>query len=221
MPYTGHSVLTQEQTSCASDALQALFAAKVIKPCAAAPTPASLKPPSLPPLRLGLVKPAPGYAGQSGRTLHAVALTYGDLIRQLIFQLTLSGERESLTALTLSFGGLRSGWARFADDAFSLHDYSYVPGVSISGTLGREGVNLQIGGHSAAPGSLHRGAHKSLVGTLGGTHVVLSGSYLAGAIATAAIVGSDAQESSHAGSDSSAARSAARRLDGLLGSVQP
>ena len=35
----------------------------------------------------------------------------------------------------------------------------------------RRGVDLQISGSSAAHGSLRRGAHKSLVGTLGGTHV--------------------------------------------------
>jgi pimeloyl-ACP methyl ester carboxylesterase len=220
VPYTGHSVLTEEQTSCASDALKALFADATVKPCAPAPAPASLQPPPLPPTRIGLVTPAPGYRGLSGRTLHAVVLTYGDFIRQLVLQLTLSGGLESLDP-TLSFGGLRSGWARFADDAFSLHDYSFVPGVTVSGTIDSEGVNLQISGRSAAHGSLHRGAHKSLVGTLGGGHVALSGSYLAGALATAAIVGSDAQESSNAGSDGSAARSAAQRLGELLRSFQP
>jgi hypothetical protein len=96
-----------------------------------------------------------------------------------------------------------------------------VPGVSISGKIDSEGVDLQISGPSAARGSLRRGAHKSLVGTLGGAHVALSGSYLAGAVATAAIVGSDAQESSNAGSGSSAARRGTRQLARLLGSFQP
>jgi pimeloyl-ACP methyl ester carboxylesterase len=118
VPYTGHSVLTQEQTSCASDALKALFAGTTVKPCASAPAPASLRPPPLPPTRIGLVTPAPGYRGLSGRTLHAVALTYGDIVRQLVFQLTISGGLESLDP-TLSFGGLRSGWARFAEDALT------------------------------------------------------------------------------------------------------
>ncbi len=221
VPYTGHSVLTEEQSSCASDALQALFAAKTVKPCTPAPAPASLRPASLPPLRLGLITPAPGYRGLSGRTLHAVALTYGDLIRQSVFQLTISGRLESLSAPTFSIGGLRSGWARFAKDTFSLHDYSYVPGVTVSGTIDSAGADLQVSGHSAAQGSLRGGAHKSLKGTLGGTNVTLSDSYLTGAIATTAIVGSDARESSHAGSDGPAARSAARRLDRLLGSIQP
>jgi pimeloyl-ACP methyl ester carboxylesterase len=220
VPYTGHSVLTEEQTSCASDALKALFAGTTVKPCPPAPAPASLRPPPLPPTAIRQVTPAPGYRGLPGRTLHAVALSYGDLIRELVFQLTISGGLESLNP-TLSFGGLRSGWARFADNAISLHDYSYVPGVSISGKLDSEGVDLQISGPSAAHGSLRRGVHKSLVGSLGGTRVVLSGSYLAGAVATAAIVGSDAQESSNAGAGSSGARRATRRLARLLGSFQP
>jgi pimeloyl-ACP methyl ester carboxylesterase len=221
VPYTGHSVLTEEQTSCASEALQALFAQKPVKQCPPAPAPASLRPQPPPPTRIGLVSPAPGYRGLPGRTLHAVALTYGDFVHQLLFELTLSGALESDLEPALSFGGLRSGWAQFAGDAFKLHDYSYVPGVTLSGTIDSEGADLQIGGSSAASGSLHRGANKSLVGTLAGTHVALSGSYLAGAIATAAIVGADAQKSSNSGSDSSAARSSARRLDRLLGGIQP
>jgi hypothetical protein len=167
------------------------------------------------------VSAAPGYSGLLGRTLHAVALTYGDFVHQLLFELTLSGALESEAVPTLSFGGLRSGWARFAGGEFSLHDYSFVPGVTISGTIDNEGVELQVGGRSASHGSLRRGAHKALVGTVGGTHVVLSGSYVASAEATAAIVGSDARESSQADPDGSADGSAARRLDLLLGGVQP
>jgi pimeloyl-ACP methyl ester carboxylesterase len=221
VPYTGHSVLTQDQTSCASEALQAQFAAKPVKPCAPAPAPASLLPPSLPPLRIGLVAPEHGYSGLPGRTLHAVALTLGDFIRQLVFQLTISGSLESLAAPNISFGGLRAGWVRFANDSFSLHGYSYVPGITVSGTIKGETESLQIAGQSAAPGSLHRVANKSLIGTLGGRSVVLSASSLARAVATAAIVGSDAQESSYAGARRAAARGAARRLDELLGGLQP
>jgi pimeloyl-ACP methyl ester carboxylesterase len=221
VPYTGHSVLTEEQGSCASEALQALFEAKPVNACPASPPPASLRPQAPPPQRIGLVAPAPGYGGLPGRTLHALALTYGDFVHQLVFQLALSGALESGAVPALSFGGLRSGWAQFAGDEFSLHAYSYVPGVTISGTIDSEGVALQVGGRSAAHGSLRRGAHKSLVGTLGDAHVVLTGSYLASVEATAAIVGSHAQESSHAGSNGSAARGAAGRLDRLLSGVQP
>jgi pimeloyl-ACP methyl ester carboxylesterase len=218
VPYTGHSVLTEEQTSCASEALHALFSAKPVKPCAAAPPPPSLRPPPLPPPRLALVSPTNGYAGLPGRTLHAVALTLTDFIRQLALQLTLIGSAEEISALpTLRTGGLRAGWGEFAGETLSLHGYSYVPGMTVSGSIKAGTEDLQVGGPTAAHGTLRLGPHKSLVGTLGGLHVVLSAS----SIATAAIVGSDAQTSSHAGSGGSAARAAARRLAELLGSLEP
>jgi len=218
VPYTGHSVLTEEQTPCASQAMQALFAANPVKPCPAAPPPASLQPAPLPPLRLALVSPAKGYSGLPGRTLHAVALTLDDFIRQLALQLTLGGSLESIAALpTLRTGGLRAGWAELAGGALSLHGYSYVPGVTITGSIKAEAEDLQVGGAAAAHGTLRRGPHKSLVGTLGGHHVVLPAS----STATAAIVGDDAQQSSHPGSGGSAARAAARRLAEPLGRVQP
>jgi pimeloyl-ACP methyl ester carboxylesterase len=218
VPYTGHSVLTEEQTSCASDALQALFVGHTVKPCRHTPIPASLRPPPLAPVRLALVAPASGYSGIPGRTLHAVSLTLSDFLRQLVLRLTLSGALESTGALApLRVGGLRAGWAEFANDEFELHDYSYIPGVSISGSIKRESEDLQISGSAAAHGTLRGMPHKSLAGTLGGRHVVLPAS----AIATAAIVGDDAQASSHPGSGGAGARGAARRLAELLGRLEP
>jgi len=217
VPYTGHSVLTEEQTSCASEALQALFAATPVKPCPAAPPPSILRPAPLPPLSLALVAPAKHYDGLPGRTLHAVALTLADFIRSLALQLTLSGSAESLTAPTLRVGGLRAGWAQLASGELGLRGYSYVPGVTISGSIKAGGGELQIGGASAVHGTLREGPHKSLVGTLGGRHVVLP----ANSIAAAAIVGDDAQASSHPGSGGSAARSDARLLAELLRRLEP
>ena len=216
VPDTGHSVLTQEQGSCASEALQALFASKPVEPCPATPLPASLRPPPLPPLRLSAVAPAKGYGGRSGRTLHAVALTLGDFVRQFVLQLTVSGSSEGASA-SLSTGGLRAGWAQVVAGGLSLHGYSYVPGVTVSGSVKGEAELLQIGGSSAARGTLRSGPDKSLVGTLGGRHVVLAQS----SIASAAIVGGDAQESLHRGRGGSAGRSAAGLLAELLGSVGP
>ena len=75
--------------------------------------------------------------------------------------------------------------------------------MTLSGTIEREGV----GSAASAVGAPRtarcaRTPTQSLVGTLGGRHVALPAS----AIATAAIVGSDAQASSHSGSGGSAAR---------------
>ena len=208
VPDTGHSVLTEEQTRCASEALQALFASSSVRPCRPAPPPPSLRPPPLPPLRLALVSPIKPYRGLPGRTLDAVRLTLQDFVRQL----ALSGSPESVT--TLRIGGLRAGWARFAGDAFSLHGYSYIPGMTISGSIAAGVVDLRVSGSAAAQGTLQLGPHKSLVGTLGGRHVVLSAS----STATAAIVGTDAQASYHLGAGAGA-RAAARRLVQLLSSL--
>ncbi len=218
VPYTGHSVLTEEQTSCASDALQALFAGGAIKRCAPAPAPASLRPPPLPPVQLALVAPAHGYGGVPGRTLHAVALTLGDFIRQLALQLTLSGSlgKPAVAARRCASAGCAPAGRSSPDGAFSLHGYSYVPGVTVSGSIKAETEDLQIGGSAAAHGTLTGAPRKSLAGTLGGLHVVLPAS----AIASAAIVGDDAA-SSHPGSDGPAARRAARLLAELLGRLEP
>jgi pimeloyl-ACP methyl ester carboxylesterase len=218
VPYTGHSVLTEEQTSCASKALQALFTGKPVKPCRAAPPPAALLPAPLPPPRLALLSPARGYSGLPGRTLHAVAATLEDFIRQLALQLTLSGSSEGISVLpALRVAGLRAGWAEYAGGALSLHGYSYVPGVTISGSIRAEAEDLRVGGSSAAHGTLRLGPHSSLVGTLSGHQVALPAS----SIASVGIVGEDAQESFHPGSGGSGARAAARRLAELLGRVQP
>jgi pimeloyl-ACP methyl ester carboxylesterase len=217
VPYTGHSVLTAEQTSCAHEALEALFANTPVKPCAPAPVPTDLRPQPLPPTRLALVTPAHGYDGLPGRTLHAVTLTLVSAIHQLALQLTLSGSLEGLSALRT--GGLRAGWAEFANGALSLHDYSYVPGMTISGSIEAGAESIQVSGPSAAHGSLHAAPHKALIGTLGGLHVSVSASSLASAIATAAIVGGDAQASSYSGRPRG--YSAARRLAELVGGIEP
>jgi pimeloyl-ACP methyl ester carboxylesterase len=217
VPYTGHSVLTEEQTPCASEALQALFAGQAIEPCRTAPPPASLRPPPLPPTRLALVAPQKGYRGITGRTLHAVTLTLDDFIRQLALQLGLSASSANIIALpTLRTGGLRGGWAAFAGGILSLHEYSYIPGMTVSGSLSSTAVSLRVGGSAAAHGSLRRDAHDALVGTLGGQHVLLPAS----SPATAAIVGDDAQQSYQNGAGSAAARADAGRLAQLLTSLR-
>jgi pimeloyl-ACP methyl ester carboxylesterase len=217
VPYAGHSVLTDEPTQCGTEALQALFAATPVKPCASAPEPAILRPAPLPPIRLAQVSPAHGYRGVSGRTLRTVALTLSDLIRQLTLRLTLGGAGESAGALALRIGGLRAGWAELTIHGLTLHGYSYVPGVTVSGSIKAESEDLQVSGSTAAHGTLRGIPHKSLAGVLGGHHVVLPAS----SVTTAAIVVGDAPQSSHHGAGDSAARSAARVLAQLLGGGRP
>jgi pimeloyl-ACP methyl ester carboxylesterase len=172
VPYTGHSVLTQDPTSCAHQALLAQFAGTPIKACRASGAPAALRPPPLPPTQLTTVAPTRGYPGRPGRTLHALGLTFSDLGRQLVLQLVeaIASGQLSLGS-PLNSGGLRAGWASDAAGRLNLHGYEYVPGVMISGTLSPEEADLRIAGTAAAPGTLRLGRHHKLVGTLGGERV--------------------------------------------------
>jgi pimeloyl-ACP methyl ester carboxylesterase len=220
VPYTGHSVLGEEPSSCASEALQAMFAGHPVKPCAPAPTPPSLRPPPLAPTRLSQVTPTQGNTGLSGRTVQAVALTLGDFGRQFAQQVVALGGG-GLSGILLgeeSSGGLRAGWAAYTRGAFTFHGYSYVPGLTISGTLRAGAVDLRVGGAAAAHGTLRLGPREALVGTLGGRGVHLQ----PGHTASAAIVGDNAQGSPHHGSRYAAARAALRLLARRLGRfVQP
>jgi pimeloyl-ACP methyl ester carboxylesterase len=208
VPYAGHSVLSDEPTPCAHEALQAFFAAHAVKPCRRIPTPAVLQPPPRPPLRLSEISPLGGPA-RAGRTLHAVALTFDDFARQLA-QLVAAALASEGASSSLRSGGLRAGWVHYANRAFVFNGYSYVPGVTVSGTVKAEAVDLRIGGSAAARGSL-RLSHGALVGTLGGRAVRLR----RGAMATAAIVGAHAQASPYLG-PGAVARAAAVRVRELL-----
>jgi pimeloyl-ACP methyl ester carboxylesterase len=176
VPNTGHSVLTTEPTKCALQALHAQFAGKTIAPCAAGPVSPLLAPTPLPPERLSAVVPAHGYRGRTGRTAQAVTLTLADFARQLLLALLEKASAGSIPDLSsLSTGGLRAGWVDFAAGGLRFHDYTYIPGVSLSGIVKSESATLRIGGSAAARGTLRLGAHRRFVGTLGGQHVKLAG----------------------------------------------
>jgi pimeloyl-ACP methyl ester carboxylesterase len=181
VPNTGHSVLGSDPTHCASDALQALFAGKPIRPCSTAPPPPILRPTPLPPARLSDVAPAKGNRGLPGRTLEAVVLTLENFDHQLALRLVKQLASDELgSSFSLRVGGLRAGWAGLADEAVSFHGYSYVPGVTVSGKLTPQAIVLHIGGSMAAHGNLladpqSSGPHKTLGGALGGRRVDLQG----------------------------------------------
>jgi len=191
VPFTGHSVLGTDPSKCSGEALQALFEPAPIKPCHAGRPPARLRPVAPPPPSLRDVAPAAGYAGQAGRTAHGVALTLADLARQLGLALEVAGAGDEPFASAGGTGGLHSGWATLAGSTLSLHDYSEIPGLTLSGTIRPEVIELRVGGAAAAPGTLRRGASRTLVGTLGGQVVRLP----ADSEISAAIVGIDATRS--------------------------
>jgi pimeloyl-ACP methyl ester carboxylesterase len=172
VPNTGHSVLSSDPTHCASDALQALFAGKPVKPCRAGPPPPLLRLTPLAPSSLTKVPSARGSRGLPGRTLAAVLLTLGDFDRQLELQLV--GQAvASAGSLSLRSGGLRAGWARLTGEALTFNGYSYVPGVTISGRIGSTARVLRVGGAAAARGTLRVGPQMTLSGVLGGKRVRL------------------------------------------------
>jgi pimeloyl-ACP methyl ester carboxylesterase len=174
VPDTGHSVLGTDPSSCSSDALDALFAGRPIKPCATGAVPASQRPTPLPPARLADVTPAKGYHGRVGRTLEAVRRTLSDFS----YQLTLKASSQFGALLggppKLKVGGLRSGWASLTGEGLSFHRYTYVPGVSIEGSIATGKATLHIGGSEAAQGTLRLGPRETLSGTLDGQRVHLA-----------------------------------------------
>jgi pimeloyl-ACP methyl ester carboxylesterase len=220
VPNTGHAVLEDEPTSCAHKALLAMFGGgsgevggHAIAPCRAGPpTSPVLRPTPLAPARLADVAPVHGYQNRTGRTLRAVRLTIAYFDRQLDLQVLEAGASGHSLSSELNSGGLRAGWAELGNGGLRFHGYSYVPGVTLSGTIKAERVTLHVGGGAAAQGTLHLGAHKALVGELEGRHVQV----LPSSVGSNAIVDSDAQASPDLGLGGSAARAVVRGLAGLL-----
>ena len=216
VPEVGHSVLGSDLSGCSSKALQTMFESSPVKPCTGGPQILGLlKLAPLAPVRLSDVPPAPNSRGLPGRTLDAVRLTLADLARQETMQALGALESGNIGRLiSLRTGGLRAGWASAAGGKLTLHDYSYVPGVTVSGEVTQSGVVLHIGGPAAARGTLRLRAHR-LAGTLGGKRVH-TGDSLDETTASAAIVRMDEQASPNLGSGGSAGNAGARRLALLI-----
>ena len=168
VPQTGHSVLTAEPTECAHEALLALFDGKPIKQCHAVRLPLLLRPPPLPPVRLVSVPATRGYPGLTGHTLHGVALTLSAVEREVVIQFDEAFESSDSLPTSLRSGGLRAGWERYSQGTIFFHRYSYVPGLTVTGTIGTDGVVLHIAGAAAAHGTLRAAPDHHLVGELGG-----------------------------------------------------
>jgi pimeloyl-ACP methyl ester carboxylesterase len=176
VPNTGHSVLGSDPSSCAHDALRALFAGKAVKPCGQHRPPPLLLPTPLAPRSLGAVDPARRTHGKVGRTLGAALLTLGDFGRQAILAALEQGGGIALFGglPSVSVGGLRAGWGALAHARVELHAYSYVPGVTVSGKSSSSGLTLRIGGPRAAHGTIRVNARGTLTGVLGGHRVHLA-----------------------------------------------
>ena len=170
VPNTGHSVLGSDPTSCSAHALQALFEGKPVRKCTQTTPPPLLLPTPLAPLRLAEVPLVRGDRGAAGHTVGAVLLTLADFDRQITLAL-IEHFSESLLGRTVGVGGLRAGWGDTHSGGLVLHGYSYVPGVTLSGTVTASGAKLRIGGSEAVHGTIKIDAHGILKGTLAGQRV--------------------------------------------------
>jgi pimeloyl-ACP methyl ester carboxylesterase len=174
VPNTGHSVLGSDPTSCAHEALEALFAGRGVRRCSRTSPPELLRPTPLAPRSLASVPAAPGSRGRAGRTLDATVRTLGDFGRQLLLAFLERAGGNPFGLGAVSVGGLRAGWGETTRRSLTLHGYSYVPGVTVSGRIEAGRARLRVGGSQAAHGTIAIGASGALTGTLGGKRVRLS-----------------------------------------------
>jgi pimeloyl-ACP methyl ester carboxylesterase len=162
---TGHSTMTTDLTGCAGRAMVRFFLGRPTGRCARGRRLLGATP--LPPASLAAVRPAPGVAGRAGRTLCAVASTMADARVHAIdpfyegrFPAKRLAREPGLRsgAMTLRLRGRRI--------AVALRRFSYVPGVSITGSL--RGGELLVQGLAAARGTLRVSATGAVSGRLGG-----------------------------------------------------
>jgi pimeloyl-ACP methyl ester carboxylesterase len=154
VPQTGHSVLTTEFGSCARNAVNAfLTAGATIKTdCAPQPLPSYLEPAPLAPGSLAHLAPLDGLAGASGRAARGVELTLGWGSRELSESLfeTLIGTNNP--AFSKGLGGLHGGFAKLTTAKATLrstityHEFSYIPGLTLTGRLSGGVGELRVGG---------------------------------------------------------------------------
>ncbi len=145
-----------------------------MQPCA--PDKNAFAPTPVAPRKLAYVRSPPGLSGKPGRTLTAVLDAIVDLDRQVVAA-TLQAESELPSGS--SFGGLRGGYARITATAATMHRFSFVDGVMLTGTFPVKNHELQpatirISGPAASDGSVRLSADKRVSGTLGGRRFDLS-----------------------------------------------
>jgi pimeloyl-ACP methyl ester carboxylesterase len=181
VPFTGHSVLGSDFSGCAEAAVTTFFSGGTVQPCA--PSKRLFAPTPIAPTKLSSVRPPVGFSGKPGRTLTAVLDAIVDLGRQLI---TATLEANAELPIGSSFGGLRGGDARLEANGVVLHNFSFVAGVRLSGSLPASGGELlpgtlHVAGPSAAAGSIRLASGQRVTGTLGGVrfNISLAGVHLA------------------------------------------
>jgi pimeloyl-ACP methyl ester carboxylesterase len=171
VPYTGHSVLGSDLSSCSANALKAFFAGTPVTPCPASADrfpPAPLAPTTL----VGLK--ATGISGGRGKTVTASIDTVRDLERMIL----ILAFDEGKIPVGARFGGLRGGSVRVTKTATVLDHVTYVPGVQITGAISNDlllkargsAATLRVGGPAASAGSIRLLSGHRIEGVLAGRH---------------------------------------------------
>jgi pimeloyl-ACP methyl ester carboxylesterase len=179
VPEVGHSVLTTEFGSCAQDAVNAFFAGTAIDTsCTARALPAYLRPAQAPPSSLARVHAASGTHGSPGRTAAAIALTLDWSARELsesLFETLIGSYNPSFNH---GLGGVYGGYAKQSTAksgsqavTVSFHRFSYIAGVTVSGSFVGGVGTLHIAGAKAAAGTIVARKPNDFSGSLGGVHV--------------------------------------------------
>lgn len=160
VPGVGHAVVGGDPSRCGVRRLYAfLRGRRADAPCprVATQVPASAVPPSA----LGQLAPAPGVPGKAGRTVTAIDVSLDDLTFAL-----------SPAFLSPRAGsGLRGGRFSLRRATIVLAGFEFVPGVRLSGTVGRRGARLRVSGRAGASGAVRVSPGGSVRGRLGGRAV--------------------------------------------------
>lgn len=184
VPGNGHDQVDSDGTGCVAKALERFTARRPVgQPCKG--TSNLLPPIARAPRALAEIRAPAAVPGDRGRTLLAALRSVEDA--------RFTGLEAVYSGWQPRGGGLRGG-SFAATDAFAgtltLRDYSYVPGVRVSGRLTVDGprVRGRITVRGRVSGSLVLRSTRAASGTLGGRPVA----YAAGSGARAARAGADA-----------------------------
>ncbi|MGA3362290.1 MAG: alpha/beta fold hydrolase [Solirubrobacteraceae bacterium] len=195
VPQVGHSVLTTEFGSCAKDAVDAFLDGTAIDTlCAPRAMPAYLDPAPPAPSSVGSLRSIAGSGGLPGRTARAFELSLAWSSRELsesLFETLIGSYNPSYDS---GLGGLHGGFAKVSTNpttenpTVSFHDFSYVPGVRITGSISNGVGTLRVSGADAAGGTLVATTRNDFAGRLGGAkvHFEISGAKLTALTASAA-----------------------------------
>ena len=163
VPGVGHAVIGGDPTRCGVRRVYAfLRGRRASAPCPRVATHVPFV--GVPPSALAQLAPARGVPGTAGRTVTALDVSLDDLTFSL----------SPALGSPLSGPGLRGGRFVLRRDTIALRDFEFVPGVRLTGTIGRGGARLHVSGGAAADGTLRVSPRGSVRGRLGGHAVSTS-----------------------------------------------